>query len=179
MKQVNLKTKILCAIFIILQSALSIAQDSRENLIYAGTGPAKTASATDNSSTPFSLGYINLSKVDELNWGFDIGGEGTKLDSTWGQTNSLNQAHSYNLLIGKKISTNSVSRLDASILVGFRDSTSECPKSYLGYQCYANTTPTNSYAFNYGALLTWTYNQFLLGARATGESTQILIGIRF
>jgi hypothetical protein len=112
-------------------------------------------------------------------WGLDISAEGKMLDSTWNQNKALSQGTSYNLILGKNISRLESSRIDAAIVVGMRESTSECPRSYLGYQCYANTEPDIGYKFNYGALITWTHTKMMLGIRATGESTQAIVGYKF
>lgn len=161
-------------------SASSVwANENGENLIYFGSGSSKNNSSQTTSKTPFSLGYLRISNTTDFVWGVDFAKEGTKLDSTWGQTNAIKQAASYNLLIGKKLGKGETSRFDAAFLLGMREATSECPKSYLGYQCYANAEPKTTYKTNYGAVLTWTYQSFMLGVRAGSESTQMMVGYRF
>ena len=54
-----------------------------------------------------------------------------------------------------------------------------CPKSYLGYQCYADRDPDKEYTVNYGVMATYSYKRAVFGVRATGESVQLLIGTRF
>ena len=155
------------------------AKASEENTIYIGTGPAKTGSPTTSNKAPLTVGYIRQSKTTSTIWGFDISGEGTLLDSTWGQNNAVKQATSFNFLIGKNISDNQISRFDIAFLAGLREKSTDCPASYLGYQCYANSTPNTTRELNYGGVLSWTYQKIMVGARATGESNQLLIGIRF
>jgi hypothetical protein len=169
---------VLMAAFVIIPNAN--ASNDGENVIFFGSGSAEAgpASATSNKS-PFAIGYLNLSNSRDSVWGFDIGGEGTKLDSTWGQNNAVKQANSFNLIAGRNIGKSENSRYDLAAIVGFRHKTSSCPSSYLGYQCYANTEPKTSYAFNYGLTLTWSYKNLMLGVRATGESKQALVGIRY
>lgn len=170
---------------ILLVSALSTmssvyASADGENVIFVGTGPTASGPATTTSiKSPYTIGYLNLSNTRDAVFGFDISGEGTKIDSTWGQNNAVKQANSFNLLFGKNIGKTDNSRYDFAVIAGFRHKTTDCPSSYLGYQCYANTEPKTSYAFNYGLAVTWSYKSLMLGVRATGESKQALVGVRF
>jgi len=179
---VNVFTQTSKAIFItaVVLGAITVrADENGENIIYLGSGAAKTASSTVSGATPGSIGYIRISNTADNVWGLDFGGEGTKLDSTWGRTGAVGQANSYNLLLGKNISKSEAYRFDATALIGIRESTASCPKSYLGYQCYADAKPDTQSVFNYGVVLTLTYKSFMLGARATSESTQAFVGYRF
>jgi len=169
-------------ISVALLAVVSIANAATngENVIYLGGGAAESGPiATTSNKSPFTVGYLKLSNTRDFVWGLDVSGEGTKLDSTWGQTNAVKQANSFNFLFGKNIGKTENSRYDASLIAGFRHKTSSCPSSYLGYQCYANSEPKTTYAFNYGIALTWSYKSLMLGVRATGESKQALVGIRF
>lgn len=168
------------AVLTFATAAVSHAQDDGQNVIYFGAGSAKNGNPTTTSNKePMSIGYLRLSNASSTVWGIDVAGEGTMLDSTWGQNNAVKQATSFNALIGKNIGKTANSRYDAALIVGMREETSKCPRSYLGYQCYANSEPKTTYGFNYGLALTWTYNSLMLGVRATGESTQAMLGIRF
>jgi hypothetical protein len=176
MKCTNIVLAVACLAF----ACQANANNDGENVIYLGSGPAKSGNpSTTTSKSPFTLGYLRLSNTRDVVWGFDISGEGTMLDSTWGQNNAVKQATSYNLLIGKNLGKTESSRFDLAFIAGIREKTSDCPSSYLGYQCYANSKPNTTNAFNYGAALTWSYKGFMLGARATGESTQAIMGVRF
>jgi len=156
------------------------ASNDNQHVIFYGSGsPESGPAASTSKKSPFTVGYLNLSNSRDAVWGFDISGEGTKLDSTWGQNNAVKQANSFNLIAGKNLGKTENSRTDLAAIVGFRHKTASCPSSYLGYQCYADTDPKTSYAFNYGMALTWSYKNLMLGVRATGESKQALIGIRF
>ena len=86
---------------------------------------------------------------------------------------------SVNLLVGANVIDNGRFKADAAFLVGFRDSSLDCPDSYLGYQCYADEAPTPTYKENLGAVITISFDRFTLGVRATGESTQVIAGLRF
>lgn len=175
-----MKFKLFAFVAFIAAIQATSAYAEGENVIYFGSGSAETGpAATTSNKTPFTVGYLNLSNSRDSVFGFDVSGEGTKLDSTWGQNNAVKQANSFNLILGKNIGKTENSRYDLSAIVGFRHKTSSCPSSYLGYQCYANSEPKTSYAFNYGLALTWSYKSLMLGMRATGESKQALIGVRF
>ncbi len=155
------------------------ANENDKNVIYIGGGSAQSGNPLKSSATPGSIGYLRLSNENDAVIGFDVGGEGTLLDSTWGQRSAVKQANSYNLLVGKNLMKNESSRFDATFLVGMRRSTTSCPSSYLGYQCYADAAPDNKYDLNYGLVLAVSYKSVMVGVRATGESAQALLGLRF
>ena len=175
--------KLKCVVLAMLSLAGGMAahaQDNGEDVFYLGGGSAKSSnSAYSSGDTPKTFGYLKLSNLDDTVWGIDVSAEGTMFDSTYGQDNAAKQATSVNALIGQNIATSGSFRMDAAFIAGVRDRTTSCPPSYVGYQCYANTVPDTSYAFNYGVALTVSYKNILLGVRATGESTQAMVGIRF
>lgn len=148
------------------------------DVIYLGAGGAKTGNPEISDAMPFSLGYISHAAENTI-LGFDIAQEGTMLDSTWGQNSVVSSALSVNLIYGYKISDNGTSRLDIGGLLGIRQTFSDCPDSYIGYQCYADTAPQTDFTVNYGVVMTYSHNKIMLGLRATGESVQALIGTRF
>ena len=154
------------------------ADENGENLLYVGVGAAKSGDPRKSSDKPMSVGYLKISNASDTVWGADFSGEGTKLESTGGRT-AVKQATAFNFLIGKNLNRGENSRFDAAFLVGIRTTSSTCPTSYLGYQCYADQPPTTSYGINYGVLATLTYRSLMLGVRATGESVQGLVGFRF
>jgi len=158
---------------------LTDANAIEENNIYIGTGPAKTGIPTTSNKAPITLGYIRQSKTTSTVWGIDISGEGTLLDSTWGQNNAVKQATSFNVLIGKNMRDSQISRLDIAFVAGLKEKSKDCPASYLGYQCYEDSAPNTTREFNYGGILSWSYQKLMVGVRATGESNQLLIGVRF
>ena len=160
--------------------ATHLAAFASENVIYGGAGTAKDVkSSTTTDKTPFAIGYLRLNQGTDAVWGLDFAQEGSMLDSTYRQNRAVKQATSYNLLLGRNIIRSEGSRLDFAILIGARERTSDCPNSFLGYACYANEDPDISYSGNFGALLTWSFSKVTIGVRATGESTQALLGVRF
>lgn len=170
--------KVAFATVAILGATAAYAEENK-SVLYIGAGPAKSASPTVDGSTPMSIGFMTKVADSTMVWGLDLAGEGTMLDSTWGQTQLPARAMSYNLLLGKNIAQNENSSFNIAALAGMREATADCPASFLGYQCYANTTPTTNYVFNYGAVVTWSYKSLVLGVRATGASTQGLLGLSF
>lgn len=162
----------------ILVASITFAADNGENVIYLGGGK----SAKDDlpkSDTAMNFGYLRLNNANDNVFGFDIAQEGTKLDSTWGQYNAVKSGTSYNVILGRNIARNDSYRFDAGVILGMREKSEDCPSSYLGYQCYADQDPNIEYAFNYGLLATISYKSVTFGLRATGASTQAIIGIRF
>jgi hypothetical protein len=179
-----MKTKTLIQLAVMVSmvaaSSLACATDDGENIIYFGAGGSRGGHSLGNGGgTAISLGYLRVSNASNIVWGADVSGEGTMLDSTGGNTNKAKRATSFNLLAGANIGKYESNRFDAALVLGAREKTSHCPNSYLGYQCYANSDPKNSYDVNYGLVLTWAYKSVMLGVRATGESTQALFGFRF
>ena len=159
-------------------SAVSAAGDGN-NIVYIGAGPARSDSPQESDRTPFSLGFLRVSQLSDAVFGIDIAGEGTRLDSTWGQNQAVEQGVSINFLFGRNLSRSANSRFDAALVIGARHKTADCPPSYLGYQCYANTEPDVTYALNYGVLFAWTTGRLMMGLRATGASAQGLIGFSY
>ena len=94
--------------------------------------------------------------------GETVAGEGTALDSTYGRNNSVAQGLSYNFLYATNLSNNSDRRFDLGVIAGLREKSSDCPDSYLGYQCYADESPDVEYGFNFGAMLHVTFQTFKL-----------------
>ena len=148
--------------------------DVGENVLFAGSGSGKEA-----GSKAYSLGYLRVSNSTDRVWGIDVGGEGFMEDSTWGNYKASKQATSFNVLFGKNLQSGESYRIDGTLIAGIREKSSSCPKSYLGYQCYANSTPDTKYSLNYGALLAVSFKSLTIGVRATGESKQAFVGIRF
>ncbi|MEY4976625.1 MAG: hypothetical protein RIQ97_1820 [Pseudomonadota bacterium] len=161
-------------------SMSAMAQALPENVIYFGGGQsAETASATTSTQTPGAIGYLHLSATSDTVWGIDIGFEGTMLDSTWGQSRAINQGTSYNLVIGHNLHRSEHGRVDAMLLAGLRETTTSCPRSYIGYQCYADTKPDYEHSFNGGAMVTYSYRNLMVGLRLTSVSRQVVVGLRF
>lgn len=170
------KTALAALSALVLSCGGAIAQDGR-NVIYGALGMADD-DVLENDSMPFAIGFLHQRQSSNLVFGFDIAGEGTMLDSTWGGE-ELRQAVSFNLLLGGNVAQSDRFRLDAAVLVGMRETFADCPDSYLGYQCYADTAPDTEYDVNFGALVGVSFDSVMLGLRATGESTQAVVGFRF
>lgn len=174
--------KALCSCLLLAVSAgHAQAQDgtSLRNTFYLGAGSARTDGAFENDDTPFSIGFMHQLVNSKLVLGFDLGAEGTMLDSTWGRDNMPKQGTSYNILLGGNMMDNGRFRADAALLAGVRESAADCPDSYIGYQCYADTDPDLDYKGNFGGVLALSVDRLVLGLRATGKSTQIVAGFRF
>jgi len=125
----------------------------------------------DERSTIFYLGAGGVV-------GFDIAGEGTMLDSTYGG-DEIRQALSLNFLVGSNLYKADAVRVDAAAIIGMRESFADCPDSFLGFQCYADQSPDTEYDLNLGAMISLTMQSVSLGVRATEVSTQAVIGVKF
>jgi hypothetical protein len=171
-----------------LCGATAFAQDANplpgtapsfQNTFYIGAGKARTDHSFENDDTPFSIGFMHQLSGRKLILGGDISREGTVLDSTWGRDDAAKQATSFNLLVGASVIDQGKFKTDAALLVGIREDTKDCADSYLGYQCYADSEPETDYKGNVGVVLNFSFDRMTVGVRATGESTQILAGVRF
>jgi hypothetical protein len=91
----------------------------------------------------------------------------------------IEQGFAYDLLVGTCVSIGPDWRAGAGVLAGMRNKGQYCPDSYLGYECYADQDPNVTYAFNYGAMLHLAFRKAAIGARASGESLQLMFGIAF
>lgn len=156
----------------------AMAESDAKNVLYLGAGPTDESGAFATDDIPYALGFINMSESRATVLGFDFAGEGAMFDSTGGG-DRVRQAMSFNALIGTNVYQGSDMRIDALALIGARESISDCPDSYLGYQCYADMAPHTEYDLNYGAVVTATFDRFMVGARSTTESTQIVLGFQF
>ena len=148
------------------------------SLFYLGLGSSDDSDPYASDSNPWAIGFM-VRDIDS-SFGFDIAGEGTMLDSTYGQNDAIDQGFSYNFIAATKISGESAWRVDLGLLLGARETSQDCPDSYLGYACYADQTPDAEYEVNYGAVMhITTSGQATFGFRVTGESTQFIFGFNF
>ena len=162
-----------------------VVERETNNLLYIGLGSADDSDIVGEE--PWSVGFVFR---DENNfYGIDIAGEGVKInqsrdyyDGTY-YVESTEQATSFNLIAGIKVSGESNLRTDLGLLIGMVEQSEECPTSYSGYNCYYSSYYENrsdvEYTFNYGLALHATYDRVTFGIRATGESTQIIFGFNF
>jgi len=166
-------------------NADTVIKKENNGLLYIGLGSADDSDIVGEE--PWSVGFVFR---DENNfYGLDIGGEGVKInqsrdyyDGTY-YVESTEQAISFNLIAGIKVSGDSNLRTDLGLLIGVVEQSEECPTSYSGYNCYYSSYYENrsdvKYTFNYGLALHATYDRVTFGIRATGESTQIIFGFNF
>lgn len=161
----------------LLMGSAAYAQTTPQGVFYGGLGAASDE-AYEDDTMPWSLGVMFRPATSPLVFGFDIAGEGTKLDGTYGY-DSLEQAFSFNFTFGGQIVSTDTMRLDAALLIGARETAADCSDSYLGYRCYADAAPEVEYEANYGAIVSATFGRGMLGVRATSESVQALVGIAF
>lgn len=161
---------------------------SGQNIVYFGGGVSRKGNGFDNLGTAFgnfsdntlafTFGYLRVLNKSRLMGGVDIAYEGTMLDGTYGSY-STRGALSFNGILGVNVAKNDDVRFDIAGLTGAREKTTDCPASFLGYACYANRPPSRTYSVNYGGIAAVSYKKLVIGARATGASTQGLLGIRF
>ena len=166
-------------------SADVVEEKERKNLLYIGLGSAEDSDIVGEE--PWSVGIVL--RDDDNFFGFDIGGEGVMVNQARDYyegtyyVDSIEQATSFNLIAGIKVSGDSKFRTDLGLLVGIIEQSSECPSSYGGYNCYYSSYYNNQadyeYTFNYGLVLHATFDRVTFGVRATGESTQIIFGFNF
>lgn len=154
-------------------------QGTMRTTVYLGGGKADSGDPLENDDTPWSIGVMHQLEGRKLILGGDIGREGTMINSTWGQDDVPAQATSFNFLLGGNMVETGGFRADAALLLGIRESFADCPDSYLGYQCYADSAPDTEYKGNFGGVLALSFDRFMVGLRATGESTQVIGGFRF
>lgn len=150
------------------------ANEDGHHLLYAGGGASTRTQPGGGAEKPFVLGYARLKAANQTFLGLDVSGEGVMLHN-----NVPEQAFSVNLIVGRNLFSWDDFRIDLSVLGGVRTKSSKCPSSYIGNSCYANAEPSYEYGFNYGAAIFWSHKKFMLGLRATGVSTQALLGLKF
>lgn len=162
--------------------------ESGKNIVYFGGGVSRKSGGFDNLGASYgsfsdnnlalTFGYLRGSNKSRLVGGADISYEGTMLDGTYGSY-STRGAFSFNGIVGVNVARTDSVRFDVAGLLGAREKTTDCPSSFLGYQCYANRPPDRNFSVNYGGLAAFSYKKLVVGARVTGASTQGLLGIRF
>ncbi len=164
--------------FLVASAQPAFAQDSAGRVIYIGMGSQTDTASETADETPFSIGVYAKPGDGPFLFGLDYGREGAMLDSTYG-SDEIRMANSFNLLVGTSLMEGQHVTVDALLMVGMRESVSDCPDSYLGYQCYADTAPDTSYEANFGAVVMTSFESFAVGVRATSESTQLSVGLAF
>lgn len=169
-----MKYKFLVVFSSLLLSSLSYANPSGENIFYLGAGKSVNGEFGDKGKGAGTIGFLKLNSSSGALFGGDIGIEGTSYHNGTPESGA-----SLNLLIGRNFSRTDTGRFDGAFLIGGRRKETTCPKSYLGYRCYADSDPDTSYAVNFGAALFYTQQSFTAGIRITGESRQVILGFRY
>ena len=95
----NFKLFGLAFLSLLIFSESLAAQDdfNKNNVFYVGVGTS-SGGDDENDDTPWSLGILHNSPTSDRVYGFDISGEGTMLDSTYGSYDDLAQGFSFNFL---------------------------------------------------------------------------------
>lgn len=174
------KNLMMCVV-LILSGGQAFGQEVAAGLttVYVGGGQAITDDPSKNDSMPFAFGIMHQNPDTGFVVGLDFGFEGTMIDSTYRRDAALSQGTSFNVLVGGNLIDDGGFKTDAALLLGMRKSVVDCPDSYLGFACYAGADPDYQYQANFGAVITVSVNKTVIGLRATGESTQLLLGMRF
>lgn len=158
----------------------AVAQDARKGAsLYVGTGTNSSTGSLIDTSAPYVVGIMFKVPSRNLLVGFDFAGEGTSIDSTWGRSGAPVQATSFNMIVGATLAETARTRTDAGLIIGLRNTSATCASSFLGYRCYADAAPDMTYGVNVGAIATVSFDGFMIGLRATGESAQVVAGLRF
>ena len=170
----NIKCLLTTAALVLTIAMPVMANNNLENVIYVGSGSAKEDSYGNTGGSPATLGYIRQSNTKDFVWGVDASGEGPMYHN-----GMPTKSTSFNIMLGNNFLKTEGGRLDAGFLIGIRDKSSSCPRSYIGFSCYADADPSVKYTGNFGGVVTWTQNKFMFGARVTGQSKQIILGLKF
>ena len=157
------------------------AQFSTGFVIYGGLGEGDLETDTKNGDMPWAIGGLAYAPTGTF-YGFDIGGEGTSIDSTYRNTEVPVQANSFNAILGRSLGGASADggvSLDVGILLGFRETAADCPDSFVGFRCYADRDPDYDHTLNRGAILLVRFDEAVIGLRSTSASQQIVFGLSF
>ena len=144
-------------------------------------GAGKGKEGTPDMS--FSIGYIRSGSMDKPIFGIDIAAEGSRIDKTGGDffytPSKEEHGYSINALIGHEFRLVKNGKLQTLALIGVRSVETICPsgQSTLGFQCFADEDPRSKYKANWGSMIVYKREKWSFGVRATGESTQLIIGI--
>ena len=173
-----MKNLLIAVISIFIISSAS-ANDDQNTIIYVGSGSQINDSKNLNKGTPGSIGFMHQLENSEVIFGLDFADEGTRLVSNTWVYNPEAMGFSLNYLIGSNLYDNSEWKIDGAVLVGFREISATCPRSYLGFRCYANRREGTEHETNYGGGVMLSYNRLSFGVRITEVSQQTLLGFRF
>jgi len=155
------------------------ANDDLNTIIYVGSGSQINDSKNLNKGTTDSFGFMHQLENSEVILGLDFADEGTKKVSTTGVYNPEAMGFSFNALIGSNLYDNYEWKIDGTVLIGYREVSESCPRSYIGYRCWANRSPSYEHETNYGGVVMLSYKRLSFGIRMTEVSQQALLGFRF
>ncbi len=163
--------------------ALPLAAQSNKSSKTAASEPVQTETGyvglgrqTAGQSIPFSFGWFYSPPRKTTSIGFDVAGEGVYANRTAGEY-ELKRAYSFNLLVGLRSHNTNGWRVGLDALLGARVTNRECPASYIGFECYAGQDPEVSFGLNAGGIAHVSFQKLFVGARVTGESSQLLLGV--
>ena len=151
---------------LLLAGAGTARADTGLFILYAGAGETETYSEppiATFSVTPYSAGYMTRLIISpNFVLGVDAGLEGADFDNT-------SASASYNLLTGLNFALTDSIRLYAVGLLGVRKEF-DCDARGQSVSCEESNEP------NTGGIVAIQYRRLMIGARATSESTQAIIG---
>ena len=173
-----MKNLLIVVISIFIVNSAS-ANDDFNTVIYVGSGSQINDSKNLNKDTTGSIGFTHQLENSEVILGLDFAEEGTKLTSTTGVYNPEAIGFSFNALIGSNLYDNSEWKIDGMALIGYREISETCPRSYIGFRCWAGRSPSYEHEINYGGLVMLSYDRFSFGVRMTEVSQQALLGFRY
>lgn len=165
--------------FLVSTQVFSAEGVSPKHTIYGGIGKSENNNSGKSDGNPWSLGYLYHPESSKAFLGVDFAREGTSIDNTSRKYDAVDEGYSLNFIVGRDFKLNGDWGAGAGVLLGARETEKSCPDSYLGYECYADQDPDKEYDLNYGAVLNLTFKKALVGARVSGESSQLMLGIVF
>ncbi|MCY4253266.1 MAG: hypothetical protein OXC64_00845 [Flavobacteriaceae bacterium] len=107
--------------------------------------------------------------------GFDLGGDDGQLLVLFGIGVNLS------FKLKKSISSGFV----LISMIGARQVGTYCPRSYLGFRCYADADPEGIYELDYGGIVGYQFKRrsvgagFLIGTKVTSGTVQGVVGYRW
>ena len=110
--------------------------------------------------------------------GVDVAAEGTLIDRKGGRY-SEELGLSVNLIGGIDFVHTENVQIGVGAVLGIIQVGEECPRSYLGLECYAGRAPDREYEFNGGGIFLIRLGDGVIGLRHTGNSQMLFFGLSF
>ena len=158
--------------FCLLFSFAIQAQHPKHNL-YIGIG---NNNETENGVGGVAFAFGATGSYNKYAFGFEVGIEGDYLDCT-GRCTGYEKSLSINLPFGYDVLERGDHRIRLMVMIGMKREAESCPRSYLGFECYADREPDIDWEFNYGGIAMYTFKKVTMGVRYTPFSQQALIGL--